>query len=107
MRDVWYPKNRQKHLGYLSNLKRKILAYINLVKSEGACSDCGYLGKNYPQVLDFDHRKDKKFNIGNCLSHTTSLKRVIEEIAKCDLVCANCHRIRTAKKRSYTLSKIK
>ncbi len=44
--------------------------------------------------MDFDHVRGKKlFNIANGRYRTW--KSVIIEIAKCDLVCANCHRIRT------------
>lgn len=44
--------------------------------------------------MDFDHREDKKFNIAQ-LSKIASVEKLKEEIAKCDVVCANCHRIRT------------
>jgi len=55
------------------------------------CADCGI---EYPYyVMDFDHRGDKSFTIG---SHRHgSLERVLTEIAKCDIVCANCHMERT------------
>ena len=60
----------------------------------GRCKDCGGM---FPQCCyDFDHLRDKVFAIG------TSLNRSIEvlkaEADKCDLVCANCHRIRTQKR---------
>jgi hypothetical protein len=49
--------------------------------------------------MDFDHREpeEKVFNIGMNKSRFT-LKRLLEEIQKCDIVCANCHRNRTHKK---------
>ena len=57
------------------------------------CLDCG--GKFPPWVMDFAHRdpKEKKFNIGAGLRR--SLNKVLEEIMKCDVLCSNCHRIRT------------
>lgn len=56
------------------------------------CADCG---KIYPPyVMDFDHvRGEKKFDIS--LSERTAWETVLAEIAKCDVVCANCHRERT------------
>ena len=57
------------------------------------CMDCG---NKYPYfVMDFDHRDPslKKFNISQSLNRSN--KDVFEEIAKCDVVCANCHRLRT------------
>lgn len=64
--------------------------WISSLKSK-ACQDCG---KNYPpEAMDFDHREDKKFGISDMWSH--SRDRVLEELKKCDVVCANCHRKRT------------
>jgi len=48
--------------------------------------------------MDFDHRfpDEKSFNIGrDALAGRCSLEQLEREIAKCDVVCANCHRIRT------------
>lgn len=58
------------------------------------CSDCSI---QYPWfVMDFDHvRGQKKFNLSMTTSRQRSLRSVLDEIAKCDVVCANCHRIRT------------
>lgn len=51
----------------------------------------------YPYcVMDFDHRDgEEKRGTINSLLKSEPFKRVLEEIAKCDLVCANCHRKRT------------
>ncbi|MDQ3748589.1 MAG: hypothetical protein M3367_06190 [Acidobacteriota bacterium] len=55
------------------------------------CADCE---KTYPPyVMDFDHTENKLFTIGAGLHNYH--KKVIAEIAKCDVVCANCHRERT------------
>lgn len=61
------------------------------------CMDCGV--QYPPYVMDFDHRdkKEKKFNLA--AGHTRAgIELLLAEIAKCDVVCANCHRIRTWKK---------
>jgi len=58
------------------------------------CADCGV---RFPSVcMDFDHRdpNTKEFNISRSLAHR-SWESILAEIAKCDVVCANCHRIRT------------
>ena len=61
------------------------------LKEKTPCMDCGV---NYPSyVMDFDHRENKEFDIS--LSHRVSEARLEAEIAKCDIVCSNCHRIRT------------
>lgn len=66
----------------------------SLVKKakEEPCMDCG---NTYPYfVMDLDHvRGEKKFILSQAYNKST--EAVIEEIAKCDVVCANCHRMRT------------
>jgi hypothetical protein len=61
------------------------------------CMDCG--GRFPPECMDFDHRdpKTKNMNVGAMWS--MKWERVLAEIALCDLVCANCHRIRTFARR--------
>ena len=55
-------------------------------------------------MLDFDHiNDDKKFNISEYRRHTSGFNKVKEEISKCEIVCANCHRIRTAKRKEGTI----
>lgn len=61
------------------------------------CSDCGV--KYPPYVMDFDHaRGEKVFEL--CTAVHRSVAEIIAEIAKCDVVCANCHRERTHQRRS-------
>ena len=56
------------------------------------CVDCG--GSFEACVMDFDHvRGVKKDDVSRMARY--KLSTILEEIAKCDLVCANCHRIRT------------
>ena len=56
------------------------------------CTDCG---QQYPYfVMDFDHIANKSFTISQSLP-LYSLKRLKDEVAKCEVVCANCHRMRT------------
>ena len=101
MRDVWYPKNKSKHISYQTEIKKKIVGFVFDLKKNSSCVDCGFSGNKYPSVLDFDHIGGiKKFNVSEFGRHTNSLKRVKEEIQKCEIVCANCHRIRTMKRKA-------
>ena len=59
------------------------------------CTDCG---ETDPIVLEFDHLGDKTFNVGTEL-HDRNWDSVLSEIAKCEVVCSNCHRRRTARRR--------
>ncbi len=57
------------------------------------CVDCGI---SYPYyVMDFDHREEKTTEINKLVKGGPSLKTLQKEIDKCDVVCSNCHRIRT------------
>lgn len=65
--------------------------WINSIKDK-PCADCG---KTFPSCcMDFDHVRGKKFKgIGRMVGFSEA--RILEEIAKCDVVCACCHRVRT------------
>ena len=87
---------------------KKTQVYYNINRTklynvllESSCMDCNI--KN-PVVLEFDHRdpKSKLFNISNMMNN--SWKDIQKEIDKCDIVCANCHRIRTAKTQNWYAS---
>lgn len=71
--------------------------FVQKVK-ERPCVDCG---NRFPApVMEFDHRiaEEKSFNLSRARDY--SFAQVVEEIAKCDLVCANCHRVRTWRQRN-------
>lgn len=75
------------------------IKYVRAVKAS-PCADCG---QSYPYyVMDLDHREpDKKYKgVASMMRFPTSL--VIAEVAKCDVVCANCHRERTWGKKKRT-----
>ena len=59
------------------------------------CVDCG---ETDAVVLEFDHLRDKSFDIAAKLV-SYRWQRILDEIAKCEVVCANCHRRRTAERR--------
>lgn len=65
--------------------------YIMKAKNK-PCADCG-LQFAYP-AMEFDHaRGDKKFAL-SCVRDAT-MEEIAEEISKCDVVCSNCHKVRT------------
>jgi transposase-like protein len=59
------------------------------------CVDCGEAD---PVVLEFDHVGEKSASISVLLSQTATRKALEAEIARCEVVCTNCHRRRTAKR---------
>jgi len=86
-----YYRNRKKLLAKAKERRNRHQTAINAVKS-APCADCGISYPSY--VMDFDHIKGRKsFQISGNLHLST--KRILAEIAKCDVVCSNCHRKRT------------
>jgi len=84
---------------FLENNKRNYYKLRALLDSnkEAPCVDCGKLYP--PYVMDFDHRDPRtKVDKVSSMVYRGSKMLLLAEIAKCDLVCANCHRIRTYKK---------
>lgn len=67
--------------------------FITQLKLELGCTDCGY--KDHPAALDFDHLPgfEKVRGISRMLA--ASRGQLLQELAKCEVVCSNCHRIRT------------
>lgn len=95
---LWYKKNRTSHLkavSIVSTLARtRLKDEVNKLKHNRKCTDCA---TPYPYyVMDFDHcRGKKKAHVADMVSRRASLQEILDEIKKCDLVCANCHRART------------
>lgn len=93
----YYLDNRESHIKVIAARKNKSRQqthnYICNYLSQHPCKDCG---ETNILVLEFDHQKDKKDNISTLVQNNNSLKRIKEEIAKCEVVCSNCHKIRTA-----------
>lgn len=85
-------KKVEKHNKEKRELKKqqKILKkYISDVKESSCCEICG---EKRWWVLDFHHIKDKKISIPEMARTNCSLEELKEEIEKCIIVCANCHR---------------
>jgi hypothetical protein len=57
-----------------------------------SCVDCG---ESNILVLEFDHVKNKSFDIGKALNNGTPLRLIKLETKKCQIRCSNCHRIKT------------
>lgn len=71
---------------------------VLVYKATHPCVGCG---ERDPIVLDFDHREqsEKLFQIADGMRYAPA--KIMAEIAKCDVLCANCHRRRTAKQMMY------
>jgi hypothetical protein len=90
-RPTYIANERNRVRGHRERNRLLLFAYL----LEHPCVDCG---ENDPVVLDFDHRDpaNKRLEVSK-LAGRNPWPTVLEEIAKCDVRCASCHRRRTAK----------
>ncbi len=74
----------------------RLRTFLNNLKSEIGCNQCGI---NNPIVLDFHHRdsKNKKFGLDYYHASKYCIQKILQEILKCKILCANCHRLHHSK----------
>ena len=79
-----------------NNFKRRNEARVRVMEylANHPCEECKEADII---VLEFDHLRDKEFDISFAISGGYSWERVSKEIEKCRVLCANCHRRHTAK----------
>ena len=89
----WHQRHREKRLARIYERKKVIHDYVQNLKSQIHCVDCG---EQHPATLQFHHLnlEDKVFNISRAANTGVSLDRIKKEIEKCIVLCANCHIIR-------------
>lgn len=96
-KSIEYHKEKQRQEGKDARKKQitRNRAYLFDLLKEASCVDCGY--DNWI-VLELDHRdSSQKYDaVTRMINDGTTLDRIKQEIEKCDVVCANCHAIRTA-----------
>jgi hypothetical protein len=75
----------------MESARQRRLAVVNAIKAERGCRECG---EHDPACLDFHHcNPDEKVRgIGTLVCRNTNIAKILEEIEKCDVICANCHR---------------
>ena len=80
------------------NRIKDLLRWVGEIKKKAGCTDCGIT--DY-RVLDFDHLPEyfKNANVSDLARQGRSKDVIQKEINKCEVVCANCHRIRTYMRR--------
>tara|TARA_B100000459_G_scaffold12734_1_gene6787 strand:- start:57 stop:440 length:384 start_codon:yes stop_codon:yes gene_type:complete len=93
-------RQRQQKLIRKKKMQEKAREWVKGYLLTHPCVDCG---NTDIRVLEFDHRipSEKSFIISRRVAGGVSLKTLAEEVAKCDIRCANCHRIRTKEERHF------
>lgn len=95
-KDNWKSRNIDKHRSYIKKVQHTVYErrreLLKKLKSN-PCTDCKV---TYPwYVMEFDHCRGIKLRHISLTRSFASDKELLDEVAKCDLVCANCHRQRT------------
>lgn len=98
----WYgtEANRARHLRLVASRRRRRIEHVRawLVDlKDTPCADCGR--RFPPEAMDFDHLEGKRGNVSR-MAHSVGMDALRKEVDKCEVVCATCHRIRTAARRA-------
>lgn len=98
----WYHNHKDQARAHRTKTHDALYEWFKEYKSQQKCKECGV---DNPIVLDFHHRKpeEKKWCVSN-MANRTSKARLLKEIDKCDVLCANCHRIVEHNKRQEAKS---
>jgi hypothetical protein len=99
----WYANNKDVHG---TNVRRRTKEYREIAKryvvdilENSSCTDCG---DTRIEVFEFDHvRGAKRANVSKMVSHGYCVDTIQTEIDKCEIVCANCHRLRTFRRHGW------
>lgn len=84
-----YVAHKERVKQWVRTRERRLREWLNDLKGQYRCP----CGEDRVPCLDFHHRTgDKTINIGHCIDRGWGKKRILAEIAKCDAICANCHR---------------
>ena len=94
-----YKRTPESNRMHVKEARKKMRVFVRALKDK-PCNDCR---EEYPHyVMQFDHVRGKKlFGLSRVSSTFVSKSRVVAEIEKCDVVCANCHAARTWKRKSW------
>lgn len=96
-----YAKNKARYIEQAQDRTRTMLEertrYLIDFFRTHPCVDCG---ERNPTVLEFDHLDEKQFDIGSGIRNR-NWQEVLHEMKKCEVVCVNCHRRRTARRGGF------
>lgn len=87
-----YRSHRRYYYDKSADRREQLRQQLEEYKRQLACEKCGY--NEYMCALDFHHIDDtKEINISDVCRHGWSFQRLLTEIQKCQVLCANCHRV--------------
>lgn len=79
---------------WIYNRRAEMISHLRKIKESTPCADCNKYYKGH--IMQFDHISgEKKYNLSKAGTDFSSWQTMEDEIAKCEIVCANCHADRT------------
>jgi hypothetical protein len=86
-----YQSHKQEAIVRATKRRKRIIAWFTSLKTGKCCKRCP---ETHPACLEFHHRdgNSKVLEIAAMVSQGWSERKIVDEIEKCDLICANCHR---------------
>lgn len=88
---TYYLKNKEKRRAQYNRTRKEIAEWFREYKKTLSCKICGFA---HPTALSFHHRKgEKKLGEVSVMAWDGARKKLENEIAKCDVLCHNCHAI--------------
>ncbi len=94
-------RNKRKRASQRKKIRERNKRFIIQFLSDKPCETCK---ENDIRVLEFAHKdpSTKRFNVSDAATRLSySIRSIEDEIAKCRILCANCHRRETAEERGY------
>ncbi len=89
-RRKWYANNKLKSCDKVKKRKQELREWFSNYKQQLECELCG---ENHPATIHFHHTnpKEKEIEISKTINQGWSKERIMTEINKCQVLCANCH----------------
>jgi hypothetical protein len=91
---AYYAANREREIERVRRRQEATTAFLRELRNV-PCHDCG--GRFAPHQMEFDHRdpREKSFTLCSGRAALKNQEQILAEAAKCDVVCVNCHRLRS------------
>lgn len=87
---AWYQRNKEHHAAKAKEHRNEVQTWLRTYKSSLKCERCG---EDHPACLQFHHSdpSTKDSSVREAVRNNCSIEKLKEEIAKCEVLCANCH----------------
>jgi len=98
----WYENNKAAHIqNVMIHKEQARLDAREFIWDYLSTHPCAVCRENDPIVLEFDHIRGKDSDVARLVADGVSIERIRKEISRCQVLCSNCHRRKTALERGW------